>query len=118
MRVPIENNGKMPIYVAGTMIPPGETGHFEEDMLPPEYRQSAVVEAEATPADPLLTVLELKVADVVNGLPDLGDEELDRLEMLEAAGKARKGVIEAITADRLRRAEAKVAGQGGEGGEA
>lgn len=115
MRVPVENKGQMPIYVAGTMIQPGETRHFEEDMLPPEYRQSAAVEAEAAPLDPLLAVLELKVSDVVNGLPDLSDEELDRLEMLESEGKARKGVIEAVTADRLRRAEAKVTGLGSEG---
>lgn len=124
MRVPIENNGKMPIYVAGTMIPPGETGHFEEDMLPPEYRQSAAVEMEHAPEDPLFVVLSLKVSDVVKGLPSLSDEELDRLEILESADKPRKGVIAAITEERLRRAEAKVAGAvqgepdaGGEAGE-
>jgi len=115
MRVPVENKGKMPIYVAGVMIPPGETRHFEEDTLPPEHRSSAVTEKEVAPVDPLLTVLELKVSDVVNGLPGLGDEELDRLEIMETEGKGRKGVIEAITAERLRRAEAKVAGQGSGG---
>lgn len=115
MRVPVENNGQMPLYVAGVMIPPGETRHFEDDQLPPEFRQSAAVEAEEAPADPLLAVLELKVADVVNGLADLSDEELDRLENIEAAGKARKGVIEAVTEERLRRAEKKVGGEGGEG---
>lgn len=118
MRVPVENNSQMPIYVAGVMIPPGETRHFEEDQLPPEYRSSASPPVEEQPVDPLVTILAMNVADVVNGLPALSDEELDRLETLEAEGKARKGVIAAVTADRLRRAEAKVNGsQSGAGGE-
>lgn len=116
MRVPVENKGLMPLYVAGVMIPPGETRHFDDDQLPPEFRQPAVAAEEEVQDDPLLSVLELKVADVVNGLPDLSDEELDHLENLEATGKARKGVFEAVSEERLRRAEAKVAGgKGGEG---
>ena len=118
MRVPIENNGQMPIYVGGVMIPPGETRHFEDDMLPPEFRAPAEVQAEPESLDPLLAVLEGTVAQIKHGLPDLSDEELDRLEMLEAEGKARKTLIEAIAEERLRRAEAKVTPPaGGEGGE-
>lgn len=118
MRVPIENNGQMPIYVGGVMIPPGETRHFEDDMLPPEFRAPAEGQAEPEALDPLLAVLGGTVDHIKLGLPDLGDEELDRLEMLEAEGKARKTLIEAIAEERLRRAEAKVTPPaGGEGGE-
>lgn len=118
MRVPIENNGQMPIYVGGVMIPPGETRHFEDDMLPPEFRAPAEVQEEPEALDPLLAVRNGTVDHIKLGLPDLNDEELDRLEMLEAEGKARKTLIEAIAEERLRRAEAKVTPPaGGEGGE-
>lgn len=114
MRVPIENKGQMPLYVAGVMIPPGEIRHFEDDQLPPEYRAPADAISEAVPLDPLLDILKMKVADVAAGLAALSDEELDRLEMLESEGQNRKGVITAVVEERLRRAEMK-AGQGGEG---
>ena len=66
----------------------------------------------------VVAVLEGTVDHVKLGLPDLSNEELDRLEMLEAEGKARKTLIEAIAEERLRRAEAKVTPPaGGEGGE-
>lgn len=110
MRVPIENNGQMPIYVAGVMIPPGEIRHFEDDQLPPEFRAPAVVE-EVPEIDPLADLLAMKVDNVVNGLAALSDEELARLEVLEAEGKQRKGVLEGIAEDMLRRAELKVAGE-------
>lgn len=109
MRVPIENTGLMPLYVAGVMIPPGETRHFDDDQLPPEFRQPSA-EAEAPPAlDPLLDILAMKVADVEAGLPALSDMELDRLEMLEIESHNRKGVIAAVAEERLRRGEAKAA---------
>lgn len=113
MRVPIENKGQMPIYVAGAMIPPGEIRLFEEDQLPPEFRAPAEVPV-VEEVDPLLVILALSVDKVANGLPDLADAELDRLEMLEAEGKARKGVIAAITEERLRRAEVAVNAGNGE----
>ncbi len=114
MRVPIENNGQMPLYVAGVMIPPGEIRHFEDDQLPPEYRQPAEESEVDLTLDPLVDILKMKVADVASGLAALSDEELDRLEMLEVEGQNRKGVIAAVAEERLRRAELK-AGQGGEG---
>lgn len=113
MRVPVENKGKMPIYVAGVMIPPGEIRHFEDDMLPPEFRAPAVAE-EAIEMDPLVELLAMNVAQVVLGLAALTDEELARLEVLESEGKQRKGVAEGIAEEMLRRAELKVGNGSGD----
>lgn len=108
MRVPIENKGQMPIYVAGAMIPPGETRLFEEEALPPEYRPAAAVVDEAVLIDPLAEVLLLSVDKVAKGLADLSAEELARLQLLEMEGKARKTLLEAIAEEGLRRADAAV----------
>ena len=114
MRVPIEIKGQMVLYVAGVMIPPGETRHFEDDLLPPEFRSSAPVVAEVEAGDPLAELLDGNVAEVTAGLAVLSDEFLARLAGLEAEGKARKGVLAAIAEEQLRRAEAAAAGQAGE----
>lgn len=116
MRVPIENKGRMPIYVGGVMIPPGETRHFEDDLLPPEFRSAAPVVAEVAAGDPLGELLDGNVAEVTGGLDVLSDELLARLEAMEAEGKKRKGVLAAIAEELLRRAEARAADS--EGGEA
>lgn len=106
MKLPIENKSAMPIYVAGVMIPPGETRHFDDAQIPPEYRQAAPV-LEALPVDPLNTLLDENVAVVVGELDGLPDDELVRLEGLELARKKRKGVLEGIAAEQLIRAEQK-----------
>ena len=117
MRVPIENKGKMPLYVGGVMIPPGETRHFEDDLLPPEFRSSAPVVAEVDAGDPLAELLEGNVAEVTAGLEGLSDELLARLAGMEAEGKARKGVLAAIAEAQLRRAEALAGGPATEAGD-
>lgn len=104
MRVPIENTGKMPIFVGGVMIPPGEIRHFEDDLLPPEFRSSAPV-SEAEAADPLAELLDGNVHEVTGGLDALSNEWLARLEAMELAGKNRKGVLAAIAEEMLRRAD-------------
>lgn len=109
MRVPIENKGQNTLFIGGMMIPGGETAHFEEDDLPPEYRRAAEPLAEAA-LDPLGDLLEGNVHEVVDGLSVLSDDFLARLEVLEGEGKKRKGVIEAIASERLARAEAAASG--------
>ena len=111
MQVPIENKGAMPIYVGGMMIPPGETRHFAEEDLPPEYRRSAAPPV-ADVEDPIDALLQGKVSEVIDGLSVLSDDFLARLEAREADGKARKGVLEAIVAERLVRAENAAGGAG------
>lgn len=115
-QVPVENKGKSPIYVAGVMIPPGETRHFADDMLPPEFRSAAPVAAEVEAGDPLAELLDGNVHEVMGGLDVLSADFLLRLEALEQAGKNRKGVLAAIAEELLRRAEARAADS--EGGEA
>ena len=124
-KIPVSNTGESAIYVGGKMIPPGETRVFEAGELPPEYRPEAPA-TDAAPAgdDPLLTISALSVGKLEAGLPDLGDEELARLEALEQAKeKPRAGALAVITAERLRRAEKAAPGgldndsaPGGEGG--
>ena len=113
MQVPIENKGAMPIYVGGMMIPAGETRHFAEDDLPPEFRSSAPVVNDEL-ADPFAEILDGNVHEVTGALDLLNHEWLVRLEAMELAGKNRKGVLAAIAEEILRRANESAA----EGGEA
>ena len=112
-QVPIENKGNSPIFVGGVMIPPGETRHFADDLLPPEFRSSApVVKDELT--DPFAEILDGNVAEVTGALDLLNREWLVRLEAMEMAGKNRKGVLAAIAEEMLRRANNEAGGEGGE----
>lgn len=106
MKIPVHNKGDSPMYVAGRMIPPGETEHFEESALPPEMRPQGAPAAETeAPADALAELLKNKVAEVAAALPGLSSADLARLDLLEmGAEKPRKGVLEAIAAEGLRRA--------------
>lgn len=114
--VAVSNTGSSPIFVGGYMIPPGETRIFSESQVPPEYLKPAVVADEPAPFDPLGDFLTGKADAVKVGIPALSDNELARAEVLEAEGKARKGVLEAIAAEKLARAEKAAGGAGGEGG--
>lgn len=116
-KIPVANNTKMPVYVAGMMIPPGETRHFDPDQVPAELRPApAVDEVQAAPADPMADLVKHKVADIVAVLPSLSDADLARLLDLDAAdGSPRKGVAEAVAAEQLKRA-ADLAGGGNENG--
>lgn len=102
-KIPVHNNTEMPIYVAGRMIPPGETRHFDPAQVPPEHRPTPPEEAsvEQPPVDPLAVILEGNVNEVLAGIDALDADELSRLEQLEAEGKDRKTVLEAVAARRL-----------------
>jgi len=95
LKIPVHNASPMPIYVHGQMIPAGETRHFDEEFVPPEYRPAPTPEPdpEAPTADPLVTLLEGKVAEIVPQLASLGTEDLERLGAMEQLGAARKGVL-------------------------
>jgi len=120
-KIPVHNNGAMPIYVAGQMIPAGETRHFDADMVPPEFRPAPAEAAEQPePEDPLLKLFGEKLSVLLPILKDLSDAELDRLgELEQAKGEgARKTLLAAIAEETLRRADAATAGQTGGEGEA
>lgn len=114
MRKAIENKTQMPMFVAGMMIPPGETRLIEDDMLPPEHREKAPIPAPEIPADPLVELLEQNAKTVVAALDGISSEDLARLQLLETEGKARKTVLEAIAAEGLKRAQVRLEGKGEE----
>lgn len=114
-KVPFTNPTDGYLHVGAVMVPPHDTRDVDPRLIPAKFRPKADKPADEPPppppADPLELVRAGNVKDVTAALPGLSDEELDRIEALENAIEApRKGVLSAITADRLRRA----AGTGGE----
>jgi hypothetical protein len=109
--ISIHNDGKDARFVMGIMIAPGETRVFTEDEAPPELRPGAEALPGVVADDPLLALVALPVGKIALGLPELDDDELDRLEALEQAkDKPRAGALAEITGERLRRAEAGTPG--------
>lgn len=106
MKIPIENKGKSPIYVAGVMIPDGETRHFDIEQLPPEYRpqQEAAIAPVPPLVSPLEEILRAPVKTVLAGVDALTLEELQALIALEqAAEKPRSTLVSALQAEVLER---------------
>ena len=102
------------MFVAGRMIPGGETQHFTLAELPAHLRPAPVVPA-VEAVDEFLTVFcSGPVKAIVAAVPGLSDEDLARLEAFETgvAGKARGTVARAIAAEKMRRAGAKADGRG------
>lgn len=107
--VPIKNHGKTTMYVGGCLIPPGETRILPSHRVPahlPQPKAPAPVVSTPSVDDVLRAMLTGNVASVRAGLPQLSDEHLALLEALEqdSDGANRKGVLEAIGAERLARA--------------
>lgn len=110
-KIPVHNPGAMAIYVAGLMIPPGETRHFDADLVPLHLRPAPAEPEPETPVDALADLVGGTVKEVSAAVPGLSDEDLARLGDLEQAkgDSARKGVLSAIAEETLKRAEAKAA---------
>lgn len=108
-KIPVSNTTAMPIYVAGLMIPPGETRHFDAAQVPAEYRPVLPPVVAAAPPDPLDDLLGHSVKDVVARLPELSDTDLERLGDLEQAkgDDARKTLLGAIAEAMLERSAAR-----------
>lgn len=104
MYMTIENPGASPLHVAGIVVLPGETRILPLALLPPHLHPKAA-EIPTMAADPLADLLALGVAKVCDALPALDEGLLEQLEAAEAAGaKPRKGVLDAIVKEKLRRA--------------
>lgn len=102
-QVPIHNDGKNSRYVGTVCILPGETRHVDERLLP---NKSKPRPAPAPQADPLADLLDAKVTDIIPALPDLSDEDFQRLAAMETEkDKPRVTLVNAIAEDRLRRAD-------------
>lgn len=104
--ISISNNGKNDMIVSGRLIPPGETAHFEENVVPLALRPAAAPQVPvAEPPDPLHQLQCKSVKTVKDALPTLKEfklVELCRLE--ESSEKPRSTLIAAIGEERLRRA--------------
>lgn len=105
MKVPITNNGKTHMAVGSTLIPPGETRHFEEQDVPHYLRPGVSAEKPVEPpVDPLVELLKGNVPSVVVALEGMLFTDIERLGDLEQQGQARKGVLGAIADKLLQRA--------------
>lgn len=88
----VENTGNSPLWVGGAMIMPGEGREvvlLDEASAPPD-------EPEIDPDAALHELLAGTVAEVSASLEGLQLDTLNRLQALEADGKNRKGVLEAV----------------------
>lgn len=102
----ITNDTASPIYVAGRMIPPYDGRHFEDHEL-----GLAKPEAPAPAAEPSLDeqLQELRKGPLKELLPHLAGltfEAIERLAEIEATAETpRKTLLQAIDAEKLRRAD-------------
>ena len=96
MKIAVENKTKMPMYVAGQMIPPGEIRHFEEHQVPAEFRPALVAETVAEDTSSLSDLLAHPVAVAIAEIGNLTIADLETLAELERKGKNRKTLIAEI----------------------
>lgn len=117
MKFPVHNPKDSPMYVAGKMIPGGETVHFELHELPPEMRPAAEPAAPVPQADPLEEMLKAPVKAVMVAAAELTLQELDALiELEQAAEKPRSTLVEGLSAEMLKRQAEALDGANGEQG--
>jgi hypothetical protein len=95
-------------YVGGRMIAPGEGREVDEpDEAPPVFEEPVL-----DPDAPLRELLGGTVDAVKATLAEFGDDSLARLVVLEGeAEKPRKGVLEALANEQIRRADQKLQGE-------
>lgn len=102
-KVPHTNDTDKFMHVGSVTIPPGETRDVDPTLLP-GYEP----EEEEKPQEhdnPLDDILLKSIADIVTLLPEVPSEQLLELEAMESVGKNRKGLLEAIAAEQLKRAQ-------------
>lgn len=116
--IPVTNNGKNMLECGGHLIPPGETRILPAHHVPAHLRPDAPAPAPEPKADPLLSLLDETVGDIVASFAALSDEELARLEAAEEAGKTRKSLMAAFAEETMRRANDRAgAGDGAPSGD-
>ena len=117
-QIPVTNTTEHNMHVGGHVLRPGETMHVDAHLVPPGKGETS---APADTAPPLNHVQELQKAKgdiVIAELTALSLDDLHALEALEAsASKPRKSVLEAITAEHLRRASEEGESGGENGGD-
>lgn len=105
-KIPVKNDTKMPMYVNATMIPPGETRHFDAADVPTHLRPAPAAEPAAPAApDSMVALLAKSVKEIEADLPALSDEELQRLSELELTAESpRKTLLAALDEEQMNRA--------------
>lgn len=105
--IPIENRGASPLHIAGFVILPGETRILSEDLVPAHLRPKAQEEPVIV-TDALLDFVARSVGEIVKAIPDMPEDFMNRLHGVESGGlKPRKGVLDAIVKEKLRRADVR-----------
>lgn len=108
MHVPVENKGRTPLYVGDLIVNPGEIRLIDVSSLPPHLRPAPETPPLAPPEDPVVVLADKTLAEIRDAVSKFREEQLDALVKIEAAKeKPRAGVADAVTRERLRRAEAK-----------
>lgn len=110
MKVPYTNTSKNTVQIGGKSIRPGETREIEATLHPDYHRPPAAAAPE--PGNPMLEMLDDSVANIIEQLPDVSDDELGQLVQAEADGKKRKTLMAAFEEEKLRRAQTATAAGG------
>ena len=101
----ITNTTNSPMYVSGTMVPPGEGALVEV----PGNEDVAPVAAVPTLADDVAALLKKSVAALLTDLPRLSGDALGMMEALEnSAEKPRSTLLTAIAHETMVRANAAI----------
>lgn len=105
-RIPYTNTTEQAAYVGGVLIQPGETRLVDAlQVSPPDEGTPPEATQDDDQTHSVLGLLDRSVKDIGEALPTLTDDNLTTLETAENDGKTRKGVLEAIAAERIRRAQ-------------
>jgi hypothetical protein len=108
----IENTGRNVMFVGGKLIPPGEGRHIDVADTAPELsdaRPAPVAAAGPTLAQLIADMLKGNVKSVAAHLPQLTGEALDLVVTIEGAdGTPRKSLLDAVAAEQLKRANARL----------
>lgn len=105
-KIPYTNDQAHTVHVGPVAIAPGQTRMVDPSHLNPP---AAAPTEQSPPPDPpaaLADLLGKKPGEVTTALPGLADEDLDQLDAMErGAAKPRAKLLEAITAEKIRRSQ-------------
>jgi hypothetical protein len=116
-KIPVTNDTSHNLHVGGSVLRPGETQLVEPHLVPPGMGHTSAPADTAPPLNHVQELQKAKSAIVIAELTALSIDDLHQLEVLETSStKPRKGVLEAITAEHLRRASEEGDNNGGDNG--
>ena len=108
--VPYTNNTEKTVHIGGATILAGETRDVDPSLLPdwnPDPVHGLDISASGlgtNDASDLASLLKSNVKTVIDALSNLTTEQLAEATALEQAGLARKSLLEALSAETLKRA--------------